>query len=97
VQSKEPSSWLARRREKSHEGGAAATWRRDRFRFSLFSFFFFFLLSKLPPSPFSFFLPPPLVCVEGNYLWAKCCLGLKIGPSTFFCKILIFLNFFVFF
>jgi hypothetical protein len=38
-----------------------------------------------------------LVCVEGNYLWAKCCLGLKIGPSTFFCKILIFLNFFVFF
>jgi hypothetical protein len=51
-------------------GGPAAAWRRDRFRVS------FFLLSKTGP--------PLLVIFFRLYLLVKCCLVLKIVPSSFF-------------
>jgi len=59
VQSKEPSSWLARRREKSHEGGRRRLGEEIDLGFLFSLFFSFFYSPNCPPLLFQFFSPLP--------------------------------------
>jgi len=72
------SSWWNQpgERKKIRAGGGGGPLGEDRFR----SFLGFFLFCGVSPN--YKMLPPLFLCVEGYYLLVKCCLGLKIDPST---------------